>query len=343
MTIALTGGTGFLGTRVLDELLARGHDVRCLIRASGQHTPLRERLAPALRERLEVHEGTLDRVDGCRDFLRSCDTVVHVAAPLTGSTPSLFANGVLPTRRLVDAAVDLGVRRFVLISSLGVYGSQHLAAGATLDETCPVDRLPHRRDPYTFSKIAQEDICWRAHHERALPLVVIRPGVLFGPGRPLLTARIGLMIGGLLIRMDGRQQVPYCFVDNCARAVAQAVDTPDIDGLVANVVDDDLPSADEVLRHHRRHQRHTGSTRAMRTFRIPAWGIARFARACESASARSQSMFPPVLTPYKAAAIWKRLRYSNALAKARLGWMPHVPFDEAVRRTVQTVQTAGER
>jgi nucleoside-diphosphate-sugar epimerase len=334
MTIAVTGGTGFLGSRVVAELLARGHHVRCLIRSARKGAELSRRLPPELRSRLQLVQGTLERVDSCRDVLAHCETVVHVAAPLTGSVASLFASGVIPTRVLANAAADQGMRRFVLVSSLAVYGSQNLAPGDVLDERCPVDRHPHLRDPYTYSKIAQEDACWQVHSNRGLPLVVVRPGVLFGPGRPLLTPRIGLMVGGVLIQMDGRQRVPYCFVDNCARAVALAAEVAGIDGMSFNALDDDLPSGNRVLKLHRKH------VSTVRAIRIPGWAVARFARACEWYSGRSRGMFPPVLTPYKAAALWKRLRYSNELAKTRLGWRPLVTFDNGIRRTVEALSTS---
>jgi nucleoside-diphosphate-sugar epimerase len=328
MTIAVTGGTGFLGSHVVSELLARGHEVRCLIRSPLKGAELRQRLAPQLRRGLTLMPGTLERADVCRDLLRHCDTVVHVAAPLVGSVPSLFTSSVVPTRVLAEAAADVGVRRFILVSSLGVYGSQDLRAGDVLDERCPVDARPHLRDPYTHSKIAQEQACWHAHHTRGLPLVVVRPGVLFGPGRPLLTARIGLVFGGVLLQMGGLQRVPYCFVENCARALAIAADVPGVAGLSFNIVDDDLPSANEVLKLHRTH------VSPVRAIRIPACAIRSVARACEWYSVRSEGMFPPLLTPYKAAALWKPLRYSNDHAKARLGWRPLVTFDEGVRRSV---------
>jgi nucleoside-diphosphate-sugar epimerase len=335
MTITVTGGTGFLGSRVVAELLSRGHRVRCLIRSAERGAALSKQLAPELRHRLQLVSGTLDRLVACRELLRDSEAVVHVAAPLTGSVPSLFANGVIPTQMLVNAAADQRVKRFVLVSSLGVYGSQDLAVGDVLDEQCPIDRRPHRRDPYTYSKIAQEEVCWHAHRTRDLPLVVVRPGVLFGPGRPLLTARIGLMLGGLLLQMDGRQAVPYCYVDNCARAVAMAAEVSGIAGKVFNIVDDDLPSAKRVLSLHRKY------VGAIRAIRVPAWAIGRFARVCEWLSHRTNGMFPPVLTPYKASALWKRVQYSNELAKSRLGWRPTVTFDEGVLQTVQALRVAG--
>jgi len=335
MTIGVTGGSGFLGSRVVAELLARGYHVRCAIRSTAKAAEVAHRYNDERRGRLEIVVGNLDRRDFCREFLDDCDAVIHIAAPLTGSVPALFANGVIPTRVLVEAAVDCGVRRFVLISSLAVYGTQTLRPGSVLDERCLVDRQPHLRDAYTYSKVAQELVCWEAHNERGLPLVVLRPGVLYGPGRPLLTPRIGLTIGSVLVQMGGRQQVPYCFVGNCARAVASAVDATGIDGMRFNIVDDSLPSGDEVLRRHRLH------VGRIRRIKIPGWAIGTVARACEWGSARSSGMFPPVLTPYKAAALWRRLRFSNELAKTHLGWQPTVTFDEAVGLTVQRADAAG--
>jgi nucleoside-diphosphate-sugar epimerase len=329
MTICVTGATGFLGSRVVTELLARRHHVRCAIRSAPKGAALVEATPPEWRTRLQLINGALDSIEFCREFLRNGDAVVHVAAPLTGSASSLFAQGVLPTRVLVYAAAERRVPRFVLVSSLGVYGTQHLSDGAVLDERCPLDPQPYLRDPYTYSKVAQEAVCWDVHRDCGLPLVVIRPGVLFGPGRPLVSGRIGLTLGNLLIQMGGRRQVPLCFVDNCARAIAIAVDAPGIDGMSFNVVDDELPSADDIVRLHRR------QVPSIRRIKVPAWALGPFAHACWWCSRRSGGMFPPVVTPYKARALWKPLRFSNLLARDRLGWRPPVAFDEAVRRTLR--------
>jgi nucleoside-diphosphate-sugar epimerase len=325
MTVGVTGSTGFLGSRVVASLLARHHDVRCAIRSERKGAALAAALPYDQRRRLQLLTGSLASIEFCREFVRHCDVVVHVASPLQGSASILFAQGVLPTRVLASAA-ERSVRRFVLISSLGVYGTQHLRAGEVLDERCPVDSQPHHRDPYTYSKVVQEAVCWEMHRERGVPLVVIRPGVLFGPGRPLVTGRVGLSIGNLLVQMGGQRAVPLCFVDNCAGAVASAVDVPGIDGMSFNVVDDELPTTDEVVRLHR------ASRPAITRIRVPAWAIGPLAHACWRCSKWSGGLWPPVITPYKAAALWKPLRFSNALAKDRLRWRPLVGFTEAVQR-----------
>src|SRR5262249_43464468 len=106
-------------------------------------------------------------------------------------------------------------------------------------------------------------------------------------------------------------------------------------GMCSKCVAATRPTGDDGLR------RHGAQVAPFRGVRVPGWAIARLAGACAWCSTRSSGMFPPVLTPYKAAALWKRLRFSNELAKTRLGWQPIVTFEEGVRRTVEARQATG--
>ena len=81
---------------------------------------------------------------------------------------------------------------------------------------------PQQRDAYTYSKVLQEDVARQVAGARGLSLTVLRPGVIYGDERGVLTHRIGLHFGGWLLRMGGRQQIPLTYVDNCASAVVQA-------------------------------------------------------------------------------------------------------------------------
>ena len=150
MTICVTGATGFLGSRVVAELLARDFDVRCAIRSAPKGAALAKAFPPEWRKRLQLVKGALDSIEFCREFLSNCDSVVLVASPLTGSASTLFAQGVMPTRVLVYAAAERRIRRFVLVSSLAVYGTQHLSEGDTLDERCPLDPQPYLRASSTL-------------------------------------------------------------------------------------------------------------------------------------------------------------------------------------------------
>jgi nucleoside-diphosphate-sugar epimerase len=256
------------------------------------------------------------------------DVVYHLAAALGGTCSTLVLNTVVPTRVLVESAAAMQVGRFVLVSSMGVYGTHSLRTGAALDESTPVDVHPELRDPYTLSKIRQEAVAWQAREQLGLPLVVVRPGVIYGPGRSLLTSRVGLSIGSLLLQMGGSQTLPYTYVDNCAEAIRQAGIVPGIEGEVFNVVDNDLPTGRKILKVLRHHGQR------IRLIWIPRPAIGVLAAMYAWYSDWSQGQLPAVLSRYKSSAIWKPLRYPNAKSRNKLNWSPAISTEEGLRRTI---------
>lgn len=328
MQVLLTGATGFLGRRVLRELVDEGCAVRCAVRPGSDVQSLRDFIGQRRWSCTETVSVQLSDGEQCRDLVRDCDVIYHAAASLSGSASNLVLNSAVPTRNLMAAAAEEGVGRFVLVSSLGVYGSQQLARNACLDEECPVDLAGHLRDPYTYSKILQEEVAWEISRSEKLPLVVVRPGVIFGDERGALSHRVGLQLGALLLRMGGRQRVPFTYVDNCAEAVKLAGLNSGIEGQVFNVVDDDLPTGRQVIRRYRK------AGRKLRVVGIPQFATNWLAAFNEWYSARTEQQIPAVLTRYRVQAMWKPLQYSNDRAKQQLGWRPSTSFDEAFDRTM---------
>jgi nucleoside-diphosphate-sugar epimerase len=151
--------------------------------------------------------------------------------------------------------------------------------------------------------------------------------VIYGPGRSLLSSRVGISVGPVLLQIGGSQPLPYCYVENCAAAVKQAGLVPGIEGEVFNVVDDDLPTGGEIVRTLRRH----GSR--VRPVRIPSRAIGPLSTLYEWYSRWSQGQLPDVITRYKSEAIWKPLWYSNTKAKRRLNWRPKVKTTDGLRIT----------
>jgi len=259
--------------------------------------------------------------------LAGCHAVCHIAAAATGCAAALFTTNVLGTRSLVEASAAAGVPRFVLISSIAVYGTAQLPRGATVDETCPLDPRPHERDPYTYSKVAQEQVAWEAHVARRIGLVVVRPGVIYGPGRDPLSARVGLQFGRVVFRMGGHQALPYVHVDACAAAIALATNLPDIAGEAFNLTDAGLITGRELIRQYRR------QCSGLRVVPIPQWAIGPLARANAWYTKWSKGQLPAVLTPYKCMSFWKPLRYSSQKARTRLGWTWLGSTHEGLRET----------
>src|SRR5919108_566723 len=110
--ILVTGGSGFVGPKVVHALRAQNHDVRCLVRSSRRASRLAD-------WGCELVEGDMTDAASLRRAVTGCDTVVHLVAIIAGK-PSDFARIMTKgTRDLVAAARDARVRRFVLMSALG--------------------------------------------------------------------------------------------------------------------------------------------------------------------------------------------------------------------------------
>ncbi|QDT32980.1 NAD-dependent epimerase/dehydratase family protein [Thalassoglobus polymorphus] len=328
-TATITGATGFLGRRLVRSLLEEeGLRVRCLIRDSSCTAELLNHVDQSLHGRIEFCRGSLtDRQFVSRHFTDS-DVVYHLAASLGGSASTMFLNTVIPTRELMEVAATANVGRFVLVSSLGVYGTQSVKRWGTLDESTPIDSHPAQRDPYTFSKVRQEAVARTLSEQLSLPLVIVRPGVIYGPGRSAVTSRVGLPVGPFLIRMGGGQELPYTFVENCADGIKLAGLVPNIEGEVFNLVDDNLPTGKQILRSMRRQGKKT------RCLWIPRGVLGPMSQVYEWYSNWSEGQLPPVLTKHKCEAMWKPVRYSNAKAKHKLNWTPKISTEEGLRQTI---------
>jgi nucleoside-diphosphate-sugar epimerase len=337
MRALVTGSSGFLGGRVVSELLNRGAVVRCALRPSSNEEVLRSQTSSETPGRLEIVRGHLTHSKTCASILEGCDTVYHIAAELSGSTAVLFMGNVVATRILVEAARASGVRRFVLVSSLGVYGTENIPTGGVLDECCPLDPHAHLRDPYSYSKVTQERVAWNAHVTMGLPLVVIRPGVIYGPGRDCLTARVGLRLGNFMLLMGGQQVMPYTHVANCARAVVLAGEVAGIEGQAFNVVDDELPTGRQLLKRYRL------EAGKISHLRIPCWAIPTLSGLCEWYYRKSRGQLPAVLTRYKSQAMWRNLRYPNERVKRGLGWQPVVGLETGLRETLAWLKMNADR
>jgi len=328
MLAVLTGATGFLGRRVLRGLIDAGWTVRCAVRPASDVDLLRNSVGAARWDHVQIVPGNLSDSGYCQSLVAGGNVVLHLAAALSGCPSSLIARSVVPTRTLTQAAADAGIQRLVLVSSLGVYGSQGLPRWSVLDETVPLDSRPFERDPYTYSKILQEEAAWRVASEQTLPLVVIRPGVIYGDERGLLSDRVGLRIGKWLLRMGGRRPLPLTYVENCAAAIVRASLAEGIDGEVFNIVDDPLPTGSELLRWLK--ARGTGP----RVIPVPQWMVGWLGWFNERYSDWTDNQIPRVLTRHRVNAVWKPLRFSNDRARQRLDWIPVVDFEAAALRTL---------
>ncbi len=286
--IAVTGAAGFLGSAILDAAAEAGVPVRAILRR-GAALPGVETIACGL-----------DDPDALREAFRGCRAVIHAAASMSG-------DGRDPTATVVDAVRGEDVP-LVLVSSLSVYGYEALQPGDPLtEETARFDSAGETgRDAYAALKLGQERHA-EGLAERGHPVVVLRPGVIVGPGRRW-TARLGAARGPLAVRIGGGAAVPLIGVADCGRAVVRAALLDAEQGLRAfNLVGDDTPTQRAYLKRIR------GEAGLRATVPVPAGLIGWTGRRLHPILGRR---LPGILRPAAFDARFKPLRYPNDKAKA---------------------------
>jgi nucleoside-diphosphate-sugar epimerase len=341
-TILVTGAGGFIGTRVVDALLRRGfRRLRCLVRPSTNVARLDAIISQHAAVGVEIVRGNLLSRDDCRRVAEQAAVVCHLAA---GRGEKSYAdaclNSVVSTRNLLDAVVAAGAcKRFVNVSSMSVYSNHGIRRHGVLDETCETDPAPEQRyEAYCYAKVKQDELVLEYSGRTKLPVVIVRPGVVYGPGNRGIHGRVGIGTFGLFLHVGGKNEIPLSYVDNCADAVALASLVPGIEGEIFNVVDDDLPSAREFLRFYKRH------VRSFRSLNVPYRVFYMFCYLWERYAAWSANQLPPVFNRRTCDTFWKGNRYPNTKLKERLGWRPRVSTHEGLMRysLAEAARGAGE-
>ncbi len=328
-TILVTGANGYIGTRVVRTLFAYGFKhVRCLTRAASNASRLEDLARDFDGARLEVVKGNLLSREDCLRVADGVAVIYHLAAGVEKSFPGCFLNSVVTTRNLLEAVIkEKTLKRFVNISSIAVYSNEKIPRGGLLDESCEVDtKFVERFEPYTYGKAKQDEIVHEYAQKYKLPFVIVRPSVVFGPGKAKITDRIGSSTFGVFLHLGLGNRIPFTYVDNCAEAIVLAGLRKGIEGQVFNVFDDDLPKSRDFLRMYKRKVRRFLSIPVP----YPLWYS--FCSLWEKYSKWSEGQLPPVFNRRACSVYWKGNKYSNSKAKELLGWKPRVTMNEGLER-----------
>jgi nucleoside-diphosphate-sugar epimerase len=326
MTVLVTGSTGFLGTAVVEALLAHGvRHIRCFVRPSSDTARLTALAAAYTNSRLEVMIGNLQSAGDIELALIGVDTICHLAGAMRGTPADIFLDTVVASKRLMDSIVRRPVRRLVVVSSLSVYGLADVPADRLIDETTALERYPERRDVYSHAKLRQE-LLVREHADRAaVELIILRPGPLYGRGGPAFPPRVGLTVLGWLLHFGGNNVLPLSHVSNCAEAVVLAGTSSQLVPGAYNVLDDDLPTASEYVKRYRNEVGH------IRSIRCPFFATMLLSRWAERWHVSSGGRIPRILTPYRTATLWRGHRFDNRKLR-RAGWTQVVSTRDGLAR-----------
>ena len=237
-TSLVTGGAGFIGSHIVEELVRRGHAVRVLDDFS---TGKAANLA-AVRDRVEVIEGDIRDRTACRRAAAGADFVFHEAAQISvpKSVENPFLNdgiNVGGTLNVLWAAKEAGAKKLVFASSTSVYGDN-----PELPKRETMSGIP--LSPYALSKWIGERTCQMFSRIYGLPTVALRYFNVFGPRqdpRSQYAAAVPIFITRMLagerpvIYGDGEQTRDFVFVEDVVQANLLAAEAPAVSGEVFNI------------------------------------------------------------------------------------------------------------
>ncbi len=233
MNVLITGGAGFIGSHVVEKLLARGERVTVVDDFNDFYDPAVKRrnvAAWAGQVRLveaDIRDGAKLQ-EACRQ--ETVDAIIHLAAR-AGVRPSLAQPrlytevNVLGTQNLLELARELGVKKFVFASSSSVYGVNQKVPFAESDT------IFNPISPYAATKLAGEALCHVYHYVYGLDVVCLRLFTVYGPRqRPdLAIHKFTRAIGeGKPIELfgDGSTRRDYTYVDDVVQGVLAGLDRP---------------------------------------------------------------------------------------------------------------------
>jgi nucleoside-diphosphate-sugar epimerase len=189
-TVLVTGGSGFIGSHCILQLLAAGHQVRTTVRNLARERDVRAMLKQGgadAGERLSFFAANLESDAGWADAARGCEFVLHVASPIPPGVPKHEDELIVPARdgalRLLRAAREAGVKRVVMTSSFAAIAYGHKQQDTPYNENDWTDLNGRNVAAYPKSKTIAERAAWDfvAKEGGGLELSVVNPVAVFGP------------------------------------------------------------------------------------------------------------------------------------------------------------------
>jgi Nucleoside-diphosphate-sugar epimerases len=323
----VTGGTGFIGQRLVGALLEEGRKVRVLVRDPARATFLNQ---PGV----EVVRGDLGDAGSLREAVTGTQRVFHCAA-LVGDwlRPEETARiNVEGTRALLSACASAGVERFVHLSSLSVYGAGHHHG---TDESAPHG---YSGDPYLDSKIDAERMV-RVFMERQGPeVVIVRPGFVYGPGDQRFMPRLldALARRQFVYIGDGSKLLNIGYVDDVVQALLLADSKTGAAGRAYNVTDGTETSLRTFVEFICGQLNSPVPTRELppAVGRVACHGVEAVARALKAKDA-------PRLNRGRMRFLYYNQRYCIDRARRELGYHPRFSYREGIPPTLTWCRERG--
>ncbi len=309
--ILVTGGGGFIGSHLVEQLVARGAKVRAFVRYNSRADPgLLKQLSPASLAEVEIIAGDLRDSHAIYQAVEGMDLVFHLGAlisiPYSYQHPrEVVETNVTGTLNVLMACLDLEISRLIHTSTSEVYGT---ALHVPIDEEHPLQG----QSPYSASKIGADKLVESFYAAYELPVVTVRPFNTYGPrqsARAVIPTIITQALNQEVIHLGALDtKRDFTYVLDTVNGFIKAAQADDVEGQTFN-----LGTGTEI----------TIGELTNKVIEI----IGRPVRI---------EVEPQRLRPGKSEVL--RLLSNNGLARQKLGWQPEVSLDEGLHSTIEWIQ-----
>jgi len=335
--VLVTGGSGFIGSHAILQLLAAGYEVRATVRDLKREPDVRAMLradGANPGDRLTFAAADLEEDAGWKSAVEGCEFVLHVASPLPPGVPKNDDELIVPARegalRVLRAARDAGVKRVVLTSSFAAIGYGHKPRNAPFTETDWTDVDGGEMTAYAKSKTLAERAAWNFMRIEggSLELATVNPVAVFGPVLgPDYSASI-LLVQRL---MDGA-------LPGCPKLCFGAVDVRDVVDLHLRAMTHPAAKGERFLAVAGDFMWMVDMAKALKS-RVGAAARRVPTRQLPNFLVRLASLRDPAIKLI-APELGKRKNATSEKAQRVLGWMPR-PAEEALAATAESLMRFG--
>ncbi len=313
--VLVTGAAGFLGGALVRRLVQEGAKVRAGVR----------RIPQDALPNVDYFAGDLGDSEYVDVLVAGVGTVFHAGAAMKGSAADFQRGTVAGTRNMIEACLRHQVERVVYVSSISVLEHAARSAGP-VSEAWPLEPHAELRGAYTQTKLEAERMVRSAAQERGLPAVVIRPGVIFGPGvEPGCPAGGFGMFGRWIVVGNGSLPLPLVYVDDVVDALLLAATLPGPEARLVHLVDPARVTQREFIRMAQ------AARPEIKASYIPKPVLMTAAVGIEALGRLLKRGVP--LSRYRIRSIRPLSNFDQTAARQQLGWTPRVGVAEALRRT----------
>lgn len=327
----VTGGTGLLGSHIVEQLRKRGRAVRALVRKGADTSWLKT-------QGVELVEGDVTDPASLDRACQGVQCIYHAAARVGdwGPWEDFVRVTIDGSNNLFDAAERAGVPRFIHISSISVYGHMN-EPGLVVDESAPLGVNVHHWSYYTRAKVIVEEELWRRHRAGCkVKYTVIRPSWLYGPRDRATLARLTRMIreGKAKLLGSGDNRLNVVHAANVAEGCILAADNPNAVGQAYNC------SNDGELTQRQYFDLLTSAIGAPPvTKRVPFKVAYSAGFMLECFGHMFGKKTPPMITRYAVWLMGRDTYFSADKARKELGWNSTIGYREGIPAAVKWYQS----